>query len=83
MMIAALFIMGTMSVLAVIEAARFQHANRVLGNVDVFVRLLAAETEDDTVDEPFATVIDLTTGRRWATVPKAARPAINTGGTRK
>lgn len=82
MTIAAGTLIGILIVAGSIERARWQRASRTLGNIGSFAHLLAVNESGDTPEDPFALVIDLTTGRRWTTEPK---PTVQhaLGGTRR
>ena len=82
MTIAATTLVVILIVVGSVERARWQRASRTLGNIGSFARLLAMKDDEDTVEDPFALVIDLRSGRRWTT---EAKPALEhqLGGTRR
>jgi hypothetical protein len=79
---AALALVVTLIVAGSIERARWQRACRKLANIGSFTHLLAMKEDDTKPEDPFALVVDLTTGRRWTTEPKPnVQQAL--GGTRR
>jgi hypothetical protein len=82
MTIAATALVVTLTVVGMVERARWYRASRELRNLGAFASLLAMKDDEDTVEDPFALVIDLRNGRRWTT---EAKPALEheLGGTRR
>ena len=82
MTIAATALVVTLTVVGMVERARWYRASRELRNLGAFASLLAMKDDDDKVEDPFALVIDLRNGRRWTT---EAKPALEhqLGGTRR
>lgn len=82
MTIAATALVVTLTVVGMVERARWYRASRELRNLGAFAALLAMKDDEDTVEDPFALVIDLRSGRRWTT---EAKPTLEhqLGGTRR
>ena len=82
MTIAATALVVTLTVVGMVERARWYRASRELRNLGAFATLLAMKDDEDKVEDPFALVIDLRNGRRWTT---EAKPALEhqLGGTRR
>jgi hypothetical protein len=82
MTIAATALVVTLTVVGMVERARWYRASRELRNLGAFASLLAMKDDEDKVEDPFALVIDLRNGRRWTT---EAKPALEhqLGGTRR
>ena len=82
MTIAATALVVTLTVVGMVERARWYRASRELRNLGAFASLLAMKDDEEKVEDPFALVIDLRNGRRWTT---EAKPALEhqLGGTRR
>ena len=72
MTIVATALVVTITLVVMVERARWYRASRELRNLGAFATLLAIRDADDPVEDPFALVIDLRNGRRWTTEAKPA-----------